>query len=129
MIFSFLAVSLDRQIAGSVRLDRDFDPELNDLNSAKSIELKNEFEGPLRSQFCHGSSNCSLTITSFSQGSVIINFLVALYSGQVTDCEALASLNSAMNSLAIPGISPGSFSSGKPLAFKILPSYSLIIPF
>ena len=93
------------------------------------MQLKVEFEGPLRSHFCRGSSTCSLTITSFSQGSVIVNFLVAVASGQATGCETLASLNSAMNSLAIPGISPGSFSSGKPLAFKILPSYSLIITF
>ena len=116
-------------MVGNVRMDREFDPDLKSLKSSKSVQLKNECEDNLKNAFCGESLTCSFTITSFSQGSVIINFLVAVASGQATGCETLASLNSAMNSLAIPGISPGSFSSGKPLAFKILPSYSLIITF
>ena len=114
IFFSFISVSLDRQIAGSVRLDRDFDPELNDPKSAKSIELKNEFTGPLKNAFCGSSTTCSFRITSFSEGSIIINFLLGLASGQASGCDALSNLNSLINNVAaIPGISSGSLSQGK----------------
>ena len=103
-------------------MDREFDPDLKDLKSSKSVQLKNECKDNLKKAFCGESLTCSFTITSFTKGSVIINFLVAVASGQATACEELDSMNSIMNNLVFPDIISGSFSQGKPLALKSLRS-------
>ena len=103
-------------------MDREFDPDLKDLKSSKSKQMMDECKDNLKRAFCGESLTCSFTITSFSKGSVIINFLVAVASGHATACEELDSMNSLMNNLAIPDIIAGSFSQGRPLALKSLRS-------
>ena len=76
--------------------------------------LKNQIIGPLTTHFCGDASDCSFSITSFREGSVIVNFLVSIAVGASTNCAIVQSLLSQLNSIppTIGGISvkPGSLS-------------------
>ena len=98
--------------------DQLWDNQLNVPSSPEYMDLKAKLESGLTSTFCNGNTQCSFSITGFSDGSVIANFLVTVASGSSSYCQSVANLIAQMNSIpqTIPNvgaISAGSITTGR----------------
>ena len=98
--------------------DQTFKDCCNDPSKDKYKDLKANLESGLTSAFCNGNTLCSFSITGFSEGSVIANFLVTVASGSSSYCQSVANLIAQMNSIpqTIPNvgaISAGSITTGR----------------
>ena len=106
---------------GSVTLETDFSFEqLSDTSSFLFQSLQETMTTSLKDMFCTPQYPvCSLIITNYRQGSIIVDFLVTI-SGHRADVVAFLDSQMAMLPLQINGISilAGSFSSG--ISFELI---------
>ena len=77
---------------------------------------------PLQNAICGSTPDCSVIINSFREGSVIIDYLIAIATGDASCEDRQALLNNLQAGLpTIVGginITPGSFSTGKSVLIK-----------
>ena len=89
------------------------------------MALENRILTPLQNAICGSTPDCSVLISSFSEGSVIINYLIAIATGDASCEDRQTLLNNLQASLpTIVGginITPGSFSTGKSVLIKTRP--------
>ena len=105
--------------------DLTFNVNLKNEGTAEYMALKNQILTPLQNAICGSTPDCSVLISSFSEGSVIINYLIAIATGDATCEDRQTLLNNLQASLpTIVGginITPGSFSTGKSVLIKTRP--------
>ena len=93
---------------GNFRItDRDFVAELGDHSTTEFQTLKNELQPGLQQQLCDESLSCEVTITGFSNGSIVVDFEI---NGESTLDQS--TLESKLTDLNIPNfnITPGTIS-------------------